>query len=274
MPALCSAGGHRQPFPHLLHQPKNLTKGRKCTIISKPSWDHLHPPPGEHLSRTDSWEFGPAMVRMLEGPLGANPVAVCWPVASLGIFLSNEQVGSFVGPYSMMLYISLPLAPLKSLCLLPYIGAGWEILSAQPMQAAITGRSPNLCNQPTLAAKGIFPPVYVIAARGCSSCAVGVLLPVCSGPGEHPPLPSPPGLQPGGMGWSQEPSSTSPAKQQIFSMVKDESARNEAANLIFSKETTDRINILPQSGFWLHQITFLPARERRAGKVELALSVL
>lgn len=233
MPALCSAGGHRQPFPHLLHQPKNLTKGRKCTIISKPSWDHLHPPPGEHLSRTDSWEFGPAMVRMLEGPLGANPVAVCWPVASLGIFLSNEQVGSFVGPYSMMLYISLPLAPLKSLCLLPYIGAGWEILSAQPMQAAITGRSPNLCNQPTLAAKGIFPPVYVIAARGCSSCAVGVLLPVCSGPGEHPPLPSPPGLQPGGMGWSQEPSSTSPAKQQIFSMVKDESARNEAGNLIF-----------------------------------------
>lgn len=54
--------------------------------------------------------------------------------------------------------------------------------------------------------------------------------------------------------------------------VKDESARNQAGNLIFSKETTDRINIFPQSGFWLHQITFLRATERRP-KFEWALSI-
>ena len=51
------------------------------------------------------------MVKLLEGPPGANPIAPCWHVASLGIFLSNEQVGSFVGPYSVVLYMSLPLAP-------------------------------------------------------------------------------------------------------------------------------------------------------------------
>lgn len=111
-----------------------------------------------------------------------------------------------------------PLAPalLSNPC--AFCHAGWEILPVEPK--LLLGGSHNLCNQPTLAGKGLFPPVYVISARGCSSCADGVLLPACSGQGEHLPRPSPPGRQPDGMGWSQNPSSTSPANQQVFGVVK------------------------------------------------------
>lgn len=97
--------------------------------------------------------------------------------------------------------------------------------------------------------------------------------PACSGQGEHPLPPSPPGLQPGDMGWSQELSSSSAAKQQISSVVKDESARNQAGNSMFSKETADRISIFPLSGVWLHQIPFPMATEERP-EFELALSTL
>lgn len=92
-----------------------------------------------------------------------------------------------------------------------------------------------LLNQPTLAAKGVFPPVCVISEGGWSSSADGGSC--CQQwSGRAWLLPSPLGLKPGRKGWSLEQHQHCQTAHFQCSEMKNDPSRNQAGNLIFPRK--------------------------------------
>lgn len=109
--------------------------------------------------------------------------------------------------------------------------------------------------------KRCFSPVYVIAVKGCILQRSG-RAPAASTAKQD-------GLEP-----SAERHQPYRAADFQCSEMKDESVRNQAGNLIFSKETADRISVFPQCGFGCIRSPFSWPQRGDQSKLELALSVL
>lgn len=84
--------------------------------------------------------------------------------------------------------------------------------------------------------KRCFHPVYVTAVKGCSLQWSGRACTASAAKQD--------GLEPRAEGHQPCPTADFQCSE-----MKDESVRNQAGNLIFSKETMDRISVFPQCGF-------------------------